>query len=203
MEQYLFYGRILPERAQLSLQLALGFKHLTSGCSAQAKISIVLNQLAVWVDSESEWDIFDLRNVVRTIVLNELAMVGYLKGYAYDLEVTRVLNQSRGIDYVFGIDIPCLAARGQSIDPNEALPKLHEKIVGSNGVLLHRCFNDLVSSMKHADDTGFYCYRAIKSFRHHCAAVHGLSTDKKDKQWAHESSHFVKDSCWPYFVAKS
>ena len=37
--------------------------------------------------------------------------------------------------------------------------------------------------MKHADDTGFYCYRAIESLRHHCAAVHGLSGADKSTQW--------------------
>jgi len=116
MEQYLFTGTILPERAQLSLQFALGFEHLTSGQPAQAKVSVVFNQLAVWVDSESEWNILDLRNVVQNVVQSELALVGYLRGYAYDLELTRVLNQGRGIDYVFGIDTPCLAERGQSVD---------------------------------------------------------------------------------------
>jgi len=66
-------------------------------------------------------------------------MVGYLKGFAYDFEVTRVLNQSRGIDYVFGIDIPCLAERAKSIDLQDALLKLRDKTVGPNGVFLHRC----------------------------------------------------------------
>jgi hypothetical protein len=37
--------------------------------------------------------------------------------------------------------------------------------------------------MKHADDTGFYCYRAIESLRHHCAAVNGLSDADKSDQW--------------------
>ena len=37
--------------------------------------------------------------------------------------------------------------------------------------------------MKHADDTGFYCYRAIESLRHHCAAVHGLAAADKPIQW--------------------
>jgi hypothetical protein len=183
MEPYLFHGVVLPERAQLSLQFALRFSHVASGVSGVAKVSIVLNQAAIWVESEHEWDVFDLRNIVKNIVQTHLAMVGYLKGYAYDFEVTRVLNQSRGIDCVFGIDTPCLAERGQSIDLQDALFKLRDKTVGPNGVFMHRSFNDLVSAMKHADDTGFYCYRAIESLRHHCAAVHGLSTDEKSKQW--------------------
>ena len=183
MEPYLFQGVVLPERAQLSLQFALSFSHVSSGVTGLAKVSIVLNQVAVWVESEHNWDVYDLRNVVKNIVQNHLAMLGYLKGYAYDFEVTRVLNQSRGIDYVFGIDIPCLTKRGESIDLQAELEKLRDKTTGENGLFLHRCFSDLASSMKHADDTGFYCYRAIESLRHHCAAVHGLSAAEKSKQW--------------------
>lgn len=183
MEPYLFHGVVLPERAQLSLQFSLHFSHVTSDVNGVAKVSVILNQVAVWVESDYEWDIFDLRNVVKNLVQNHLAMIGYLKGYAYDFEVTRVLNQSLGIDYVFGIDIPCLAERGKLINVQDALVKLRDKTIGPNGVFLYRCFNDLVSSMKHADDTGFYCYRAIESLRHHCAAVNDLSSAKKCKQW--------------------
>jgi hypothetical protein len=183
MESYLLHGVVLPERAQMSLQFALKFSHVASAVNADAKVSIVLNQAAVWVDSESQWDIFDLRNVVKNIVQGYLDMVGYLKGYAYQIEIVRVLNRSRRIDYVFGIDVPCVAERGKLVDLQDALPRLREKTVGPNGVFLRRCFSDLVSSMRNADDRGFYCYRAIESLRHHCAAVHGLSAAEKSKQW--------------------
>ena len=65
-----------------------------------------------------------MRNVVKRQVQTEFAMVGFVKGDAYDLEVTRVLNQERGIDYVFGIDIPVLAKRGSDADLAEALKSL-------------------------------------------------------------------------------
>jgi len=183
MEPYLFHGVVLPERAQLSLQFELEFSHVSSGFNGVAKVSIFLNQVAVWVESEHDWNIFDLRNVVSNIVQGDLAMVGYIRGYAYDLEVTRVLSPSRGIDHVFGIDIPCLAERDKAVDLQEALSKLRNKAIGPNGVFLRRCFSDLASSMKNADDTGFYCYRAIESLRHHCAAVHGLTAADKFRQW--------------------
>lgn len=183
MEPYFFQGVVLPERAQLSLQFTLSFSHITSGVAGIAKVSIVLNQVAVWVESDYEWDIFDLRNVVNNLVQSHLDIVGYVKGYAYDFEISRVLNQSRSVDYVFGIDIPCLVERGKSLDLNAELIKLRDKTIGPNGVFLNRCFSDLVSAMKHADDTGFYCYRAIESLRHHCAAIHGLSSSEKSTQW--------------------
>ena len=184
MQPYIFQGIVRAERAQLSLQLDLGFEHLSSGVQATARVSILLNQAVVWVETEHDWNIFDLRNVVANIVQSQLQMVGYLKGLAYDFELTRVLNQERATDIVFGIDIPCLTARGADLDLPNALAKLREKSSGMNGIYLNRCFSDLSSSMKHADDTGFYCYRAIESLRHHCAAVYSLTEENKAVQWA-------------------
>lgn len=183
METHLFYGTVLPERAHLSIEFSLEFSHLSSGAIGIAKISIILNQVAVWVDSEHDWDIFDLRNVVKTIVQDQLSMIGYLKGYAYDFHISRVLNQSCSVNYVFGIDIPCIEERGRSIDLNEAMAELRKKTVGENGVFINRCFSDLISSMKSADDTAFYCYRAIESLRQHCSKIHDLANAEKSEQW--------------------
>ena len=184
MDPYLFTGVVLPERAQLSLQACVNFSLIATGTEGTAKISIVLNQIAVWVETEENCDIFDLRNFVVNLVQDHLAMLSYLKGYAYDLEITRVLNPSRGIDYVFGIDIPCISERGKSIDLQKEMSRLREKMSGPNGVLFGRCLKDLTSSMKYPDDTGFYCYRAIESLRHHCSSVHGLVDAEKSRQWA-------------------
>lgn len=183
MEPYLFYGKILPERAQISLSFSLGFSHFTSGDTGKAEVSIILNQLSVTVHTEKEWDIFDLRNVVRHIIQTHLAMTGYLKGYAYDLEITRVVSSALGIDQVFGIDVPIIAKPRESINLASELEKLKVKIIGRNGIFLNRCFNDLVSAIQNADDTGFYCYRAVEALRHHCANVHDISGKNNNAQW--------------------
>jgi hypothetical protein len=140
-----------------------------------------LNQAAIWIESGHNWNIFDLRNVVKNIVHTQLAMVSFLKGFAYDFEITRVLNRDRAIDYVFGIDIPVLAERGREVDLDEALKALRAHTAGPLGVFVHRCLADL--AMKNADNTGFYCYRGIESLRHHCAARHGISNSGKSTQW--------------------
>ena len=199
LEPYLFYGIVLPERAQLSLGFEVSFSHLTSGFPGKAKVSIILNQIVVLVETDREWNILDLRNVVKTLLQNYLAMVGYLKGCAYDLEITRVLNQNKNVDHVFGIDIPCIEERNRSIDIQQALSELRDKTRGENGILINRCLNDLIASMSHADDTGFYCYRAIESLRHHCAAVHKLSGTDKKQQWKKftEISGYDQDAILP------
>ncbi|AVO35430.1 hypothetical protein [Ottowia oryzae] len=181
--QYLLQGVVLPERAQLSLGFSLGFSQTTSHADSEAHISIILNQIAVTVESSHEWDIFDLRNVVLNLVRGQLDAIGYLIGHAYDLEITRVINLERSIDYVFGIDMPCISCRGQPIDLAASLIELRGKLTGFRGIFLHRCFADLVSAMKNAEDTGFYCYRALESLRHHCAAAHDLSNNSKKAQW--------------------
>lgn len=183
MEPYFFYGHILPERAQISLGFEVAIVHLSSDRPGRLKVSIINNQIAVWAYMEEEWNIYDLRNVVKTTVQNYMSLVGYIRGYAYDLDITRVVHAGLDIDQVFGIDIPCLADRAQGKNIDDELLALRAKVVGPEGVFLNRCFSDLTAAMKHADDTGFYCYRAIESLRHHCAAVHGLSGASKKAQW--------------------
>jgi len=183
LEPYLFIGAVLPERTLVSFDYVVKFSHLTTNATGVATISIVLSKIAVWVESEYQWDIFDLRNLVKNLVQSQLNMLGFLKGYSYDIEITRVINRQREINYVYGIEIPCLEERGKSINLNDEMEKLRDRHHGPNGILVTRCLNDLSSAMKHADDTGFYCYRAIESLRHHCATVSGLTSADKKIQW--------------------
>ena len=113
---------------------------------------------------------------------NQVAAIGYLKGYAYEVEIRRVLHPELGI-CVFGIDIPCIAERNESIDLDARIALIREKTTGVEGVLLNRCFNDLVMAMKSPDDTGFYCYRAIESLRQHCIIKFKLNPENKSMQW--------------------
>jgi hypothetical protein len=183
METYLFIGCVLPERAQLSLEFGIKFVDLASKREATAKVSIILNQVAVTVQTEDERDIYDLRNIVKNVLQSHLAILGYIHAYAYDLEITRVINSARNVDYVFGIDIPGLADQIASFDKDGAVAKLREMSAGMTGVFIRRCLNDLVSAMKFADDTGFYCFRALESLRLHHAAVNGWSEKEKGIQW--------------------
>ena len=175
MEPYLFTGVVLPQRAQLTIQFGLAFEHIGTDRKGVANVSIINNQIAVWVATDHEWDIFDLRNVVRNIVRNDLAIIGFLKGYAYDIELTRVTNQSKRVDYVFGIDIPCITDRGKSIDVNAALRELRDKTIGPNGVFLHRCFRDLVSAMKDAGSS--VTDAPLRRNRLACVAITATSCD--------------------------
>jgi hypothetical protein len=199
MESYLFIGEVLPQRAQLSLEFGIKFSVLTSAKEASAKVSIVLNQIAITIETDEEFDIFDLRNVVSTIIQENLAMIGYIHGHAYDFEITRVINPARNVDYVFGIGIPDLAARAEPFDAKAVFAKIREKSTGTNGIFIRRCLNDLIFAMKHSNDTGFYCFRAIESLRHHLAASIGLPPEDRRLQWEkfREVVNFTEDDISP------
>jgi len=182
-ESYLFEGLVYPERAQISLDWGMRFMHVQSGKEAKAQISIILNKIVVWIDADDEWNILDLRNVVKNIVQTELAIFGFFKGFAYDFEITRGLNRKLGVDLVFGVDIPCIVDRNKDINLETKILALKPKLLGTEGILVSRCLNDLVSAMKSPDDTGFYCYRAIESLRQHCILKNNLNPKNKSEQW--------------------
>lgn len=184
MTQYFFEGVIYPERAHLSIpKYSLSFLHPTSKLTAEVAVSVILNHAAVWVDTQAEWDIYDLRNIILTILQYELSVIGYLKGLAYSVEVRRVINLERNVDYVFGIDMPCIAERNKAINLDSAIPEMRKKLGGALGVYVHRCLTGLNDAMKEPNDTGFFCYRAIESLRHHCAAKFNLDPQDKSEHW--------------------
>lgn len=183
MSTYLFEGLVHPERAPINLKCSFGITHLTTEEECTVRISILLNQIAVWIDTKKVWEVHDLRNIVKAVVSHELEVVGFIMGRTYDVEIRRVMNPELDVDYVFGVEIPCIADRNKAVDLLARITEIRAKSDGTLGVFLHRCFADLASAMKNADDTGFYCYRAIESLRQHCIEKFGLDPKKKDEQW--------------------
>lgn len=183
MDVYYFQAKVLPERALISFEFSTVFSHYISGVRAKAKVSVVLNQVAIWVEAENEWNIFDLRNCVAYMLNMHFAARSFVTGCAYDFEITRVINREREIDYVFGINVVTVPNLAEDGDLEASIRALLQKVVGAEGLFLNRCFADFLSALKDVNDAAFYCYRAIESLRHHCAAINGLSNESKSKQW--------------------
>lgn len=154
----------------------------TSESRLELRGSILNNRVAVWAHTQHDWNIFDLRNFVRDVVQMELALVGYVLGYAYDLDIVSALCQSRSVDIVFGIDMPCLATH-TPVDAREPTVVRIKKIVsGPGGLYVARCLTDLQSALKTGEDAAFYCYRAIEFLRQHCAFTNGIDP-RKGEAW--------------------
>lgn len=122
MNIYPLQGVMHPRRAQIfEHPFAMRFKHVATGNMASLRAQLLMNELLIRVESVDEWDIFDLRNVVRYVTQTELALVAYLTGHAYRVEIVRITCQERGIDVVYGIDIPSIANSRKNSDFGKAL----------------------------------------------------------------------------------
>jgi len=191
---YIFKGVVLPERASITIgPLRSKFFHPTTGNVGECKLNIVLNQITAWIYSEADWDIYDLRNIVEQMVLDILSIIGFLKGYAYDVDIRQVLNEDKEIDYVFGIDIPCLEDRNRAIDVGSKLREMLPQLAGDGGMFIKRCLNDLTMAMKRPGDTGFYCFRAIETLRQYCKNHYNLVSEADQWQQLSKITGYGKD----------
>ncbi|MCT8972838.1 hypothetical protein [Microbaculum marinisediminis] len=183
LKTYLFEGIVTPERAQISIEYKTSFTHLSTGQSGTAHINIILNKISIWADMEDDWNVYDLINTLYNIILNDLAIIGYLEGHYYSVDIFRAINRDNKIDIVFGIDIPCIkeinAKRNTKIEFNE----IRNLCIGKSGIILRRSLRDLTSAMKNADDTGFYCYRSIESLKNHFVYENNIENLKEYDQW--------------------
>ncbi|MFG1189989.1 hypothetical protein [Xanthobacter flavus] len=180
---YHFVGVVLPERAQLTCDFALKFSHLSSGRLGEAKVKIILNKIVASIRVDEEWDIFDLRNVVRNIVLNYTLMIGYIRGYCYNIEITRVFVDDFSVDYVFGIDSGDLSKGREEVNIEEKIDFLKKITSLDSGSYILRCLSDLVSSIERVDDAAFYCYRAIEALSRHCAFMNNIEQRNAVARW--------------------
>ncbi len=149
LEPYLFYGTVLPQRAPLSLMYKMPKRISVQTADGENRLlnvhlNIILNQIGVTVEVEQEFEkIFDLRNIVKDIIQDDLALVGFIKGHAYDFEITRVINRSFSTDFVFGIDIPVIAERNKEVSVQARFEEILRKAITPEGIYLKRCFSDL------------------------------------------------------------
>lgn len=183
-EPYIFIGKTLPERAEVHNHKSnLLFLHPGTGLSATAEVTIYRSQVSVLVHTDADWSVYDLKNAILNIVRAELTAVGYLKGIGWDVEIMRVINVAKGIDEVFGVDIPCLSGPRASVDAAKELTRLRPLMRDEQGIFIRRCFDDLTSAMRSADDTALFCFRGIEALRLHCATLHGIISKDKKAQW--------------------
>jgi hypothetical protein len=181
---YHLQGTIHPRRAQIQDHaFRAKFKHVSTGNTAAVRIRILVNELLGWVETPDTWDIFDLRNVIRFLTQTDLALVGFLTGHAYTVEIIRVTCETLGIDVVYGVDIACVASRNKDVPFPSAITKLRQLCVGENGAYIQRCMNDLLLAMQQPEDTAFFCYRAIESLKNHAVKSLPDTPQNPARQW--------------------
>jgi hypothetical protein len=164
--KWYFSGVIHPERASLIVS-TVGAKIVGPDGTQYAALSlnVYMNQLSVVVESE-EQNLSTLRNVVRSEAEFLVNAAGFIAGHGYDVEITKVFNDSLATTQIFGVDIPVLSERSKSRDVSRLANAIFPLCYGPEAVYMRRCLADLSAATKRPEDTGFYCFRALESLRH-------------------------------------
>jgi hypothetical protein len=182
MKKFFLSGVVHPERAMLSVSnVEHGFQGLDGKKRGRIKFNIYNNQVSAFVEWENDAeDIHTLRNIARASVEVITNLMGFLKGYAYDVEITKIFDSDLGLSFVFGIEIPALEERNKKRDFSK-VGDAYLLCFDEEGLFLRRCLGDLSMAIKNADDTPFYCFRALESLKQYFGFANGLEKDRE--QW--------------------
>ena len=158
--KYIFFGKVHPERAILTIsnvRAEIG----ADGISFKGKvnISIKLSQVVVELDTDAKLSTVDLRNTVENFVHTMVDVYGYLKGYAYSVELFSVYIPETGEYEVFGIDVVKITQD----EKNRPLNYHDTLLLALKIPELSMVLKDLRDAIKRPHDTFFHCRRATET----------------------------------------
>jgi hypothetical protein len=112
--EYIFFGRILPERAPLTAdfpQMQSAFADL--GITFQCHLMIKDSQFIVPITLvQGSTDISTLKNLVFNYVSSCVNLIGYLQGAALHIDIVSAILPAQTQWYKFGTGIPVLQEAG-------------------------------------------------------------------------------------------
>jgi hypothetical protein len=179
---YVFYGRVVPERALIDIaEVGFGIPASSDVPAGKLFIEIIKSQISArYLGDDEVKNLFTLRNIVEDAVRTLLDIAGYYAGYGYDAEIVQLVRPSSPEKLVFGIDVPALSGlvKRAGITMNDIFHLLSKP----EGSYLRHALADTREAIKSPRDTGFFCYRAIESLKNCCAIRNNLASDK-DQAW--------------------
>jgi len=192
MNSYIFSGKVLPERTNVNITpIEVKMEAIDAGISSTANVSIIASQVSVVIYTNSDSDIWTLKNAVEYLVRGLVDAFGYLSGRGYDIEITSVVNYE-GKYTVFGVGMSELE-KSQN-DRSSSFQQLLTAMDKSQN--LHRVFGDLREAIRSPHDAGFLCYRAIEN-------IHQSFMKEKDddaKAWENLRKALLIDKSWIFQV---
>ncbi len=174
MVVFYFYGRIIPERVafEIAYPKSLTIKNPDNNLVATLIISIHASQINVKVDSNKDYNIIDLKNIVKfSVETISDVFAAFLNGYGYNIEIVSGFKEGES-PIVFGVDFnqvneqikELLKQNGEEkLNTDEILPFVLTGTIESH--LFSKAVKDLRNAINYEDDTGFFSYRAIEHIR--------------------------------------
>ena len=177
--QLSFFGRVIPERADVKVS-EISLQHRSQWGDYRMNIFIHGSQILVDVpveDVDEVENIHTLRNLVQSAVSSLTDFLAFLEGLYVSVEIISVID-TEGRKRVFGVKYSPVAKKVDSQDKrDELLTKVVRAYQTEASPYLQRAFTDYRLAMNHAEDTGFYCFRAVESIRQF------FYDGNKDKSW--------------------
>lgn len=181
MQAVTFYGRVLPERANVNLGAFTfhGARLSDDSKSFVARVVIEWSQVIVRVSEvRLQVDLPTLKETVAHLVRVLIATIGYTNGCGYEVEIESSMDDA-GAHMVYGVQAIELgeAVDGRMVPIREGLSEL---ALSGEGICFRRAILDLQAAARQATDSSFYCYRAIESVMQH---FRDGGSEKKTDAW--------------------
>lgn len=158
--KYIFFGKVHPERATITISDIRGkIGSDDTPFNGTIFVSIKVSQVIVELDTDSKFSVVDLRNTVENFVHTMVDVHGYLKGYAYSVELFSVYIPETQTNEVFGIDV----VKINQDEKNRPLNFHDTLILALKYSELHMVLKDLRDAIKRPMDTFFHCRRATET----------------------------------------
>lgn len=163
--QYTFFGKVYPERCNVSItELHAQVKSLDGDVDGVVRYFISLSQVtATFVGGRPVQNIYTLKNTVEDVIRVALDALGYTLACGYDLEIIQMIDSVGNPPVVFGVGIS--AIENSAARAGVKLENIVSIFGDRKGQYLQRCLADLREAIRAPKDTGFFCYRGIESLR--------------------------------------
>lgn len=174
MQRYIFFGVVVPERADLGLQNARrSLEDPASGATiGSIQVDIEHSQVLIHLDIAMVVDFGTVRNLAYSetkLFINAAALV---LGGGYDLDIRKGFNLTMGVVETFkprSTPIVKFIETHRKVDPMDVVRATY----GPHGAFIAYALEDLADGLRTSGRNAmFFFYRVFDSLREHMKALH-------------------------------
>jgi hypothetical protein len=174
MYKYQLSGKIHPERVDFTIgtKVSLSITHGEFGIKGEILLEIKNSNITISFDSKNEYFSSDtgsletLKNILEESVRTIVDIYGYVRSYAYEVEIINIKNLDSSLDYTFGVRGEWNINKDNDATNQEFLKILHLFSAPNNGYISN-VLADFRRAIKYPPMTASFCFRAIETIRQH------------------------------------
>lgn len=189
MYKYQLSGKIHPERVDFTIgkKLPLSIEHGEFGIKGEVILEIRNSNITISFDSQTEYSSSDtgsvetLKNILEESVRMIVDAYGYVRSYAYEVEITNIKNLDSSLNYQFGVRGEWNILKDDKSANEEFSRILNLFTVPENGTV-GNVLADFRRAIKYPSMTASFCFRAIETIRQHAFEDVSITDDDKRRK---------------------